>query len=341
MRYIPTVDAVGHILCHDITRIVRGEFKGVVFKKGHVVREEDIPMLLSVGKEHLYIYELVPGMVHEDDAATVMANIVAGDALRKSPVKEGKIDVFADQDGLFTVDVERLRQINRLGDLMIATRHTNSPVHAGDKLAGTRVIPLTIPETKLAEAQAIGGANPLIKLHPYRPRQTAIVVTGSEVEKGPIKDTFTPVVQDKLAALGIHDVPFVFVGDDVEREVAAIRAFLHDGVELVLCTGGMSVDPDDRTPLAIKTAAPQVVTYGSPVLPGAMFMLAYTDAGQAVMGLPGCVMFHGRTVFDIVLPRVLADIRVTADDIVALGHGGLCLDCPTCIFPNCALGSGC
>lgn len=340
MKTIRTEDAVGHVLCHDITRIVLGDTKGVAFRRGHVVKPEDIPELLKLGKANLYVYEAKEGMLHENDAADILYSLSAGEHMQGTPVKEGKIDIVATADGLFQVDVERLKAVNRLGEMMIATRHTNSPVKKGDKLAGTRVIPLVIESEKMERAKDVAGETPLLKIHPFRSRQAAVVVTGSEVDKGLIKDTFTPVVMAKLAEYGIENVPHALVGDDPERTVNAIRQFLDEGVEIVLCTGGMSVDPDDRTPLAIKTVADSVVRYGAPVLPGAMFMLAYAEAGQAIIGLPGCVMFHGRTIFDIILPRILADLPIMSEDIAALGHGGLCLDCDTCIFPNCALGAG-
>lgn len=340
MKTIRTEDAVGHVLCHDITRIVKDDTKGVAFRRGHVVTEADIPELLKLGKASLYVFEAKEGMLHENDAAAILYDISAGEHMTGSEVKEGKIDIYAAEDGLFQVDVERLKAVNRLGEMMIATRHTNSPVRKGDKLAGTRVIPLVIESGKMERARQVAGDVPLLRIHPYRQRKAAVVVTGSEVDKGLIRDTFTPVVLAKLKEYGIDDVPHRLVGDDSERTVQAIRDFLADGAEIVLCTGGMSVDPDDRTPLAIKTVAERVVRYGAPVLPGAMFMLGYAKEGQALIGLPGCVMFHGRTIFDIILPRILADLPITSDDIAALGHGGLCLNCDTCIFPNCALGAG-
>lgn len=340
MKTIRTEDAVGHVLCHDLTRIVRGVSKGVAFKRGHIITAEDVPELLKIGKEHLYVYEKTPGMLHENEAAQILYSLAAGEHMLGSEVKEGKIEISAACDGLFTVDVERLRTLNSIEQLMIASRHTNSPVKKGDILAGTRVIPLLIDGQIMEEAQRLVGEEPLLQLHPYRVRKAAIVVTGSEIEKGLIKDTFTPVVEAKLAAFGVSQVPHRLVGDDTERTTAAIREFLADDYELILCTGGMSVDPDDRTPLAIKNAADRVVRYGSPVLPGAMFMLAYGAEGQAILGLPGCVMYHGITILDLILPRVMADIEVSSADIAALGHGGLCLNCAVCKYPACAMGSG-
>lgn len=339
MKEIKTVDAVGHILCHDLTRIVKGEGKGPAFRKGHVVRQEDIPLLLSMGKQNLFVWENEAGMLHENEAAEILYRIAAGPHMAPSEVKEGKIEVLAEADGLFTVDIERLRRVNSLGDMMIATRHTNSPVKKGDRLAGTRVIPLVIAQEKMDRAVAAAGEAPLLALHPYRPKKVAIITTGSEVAGGLIKDAFTPVIQQKIREFGGVEMGYAVFGDEPAAVTEAILQYVKDGAELVVCTGGMSVDPDDKTPLAIKNTGADIVTYGAPVLPGAMFMLAYLG-GVPIMGLPGCVMYAARTVFDMVLARVAADVPVTAAAMAALGHGGLCLKCPTCIFPNCAYGSG-
>lgn len=340
MKLIDTVDAEGHVLCHDITQIVRGVTKDAKFRKGHVVTKEDIPVLLSLGKEHLYVWEDTEGMLHENEAAEILYRIAAGPNMSPTPVKEGKIEVVAAVDGLLQVDVEKLRAVNALGEMMIATRHTNSPVKKGDRLAGTRVIPLVIEKEKMDEAEALAGGAPVLTLRPYRHKKVAIVTTGSEVAKGLIEDTFTPVLKEKLAVYAAEVVGQVTLGDEPEAVTEAILKFLEQGADLVLCTGGMSVDPDDRTPLAIKNTGAQPVGYGAPVLPGAMFMLAYWQGRAAIMGLPGCVMYAGRTIFDIVLPRVLADVPVTKEDMAALGHGGLCLGCDVCIYPACSFGAG-
>lgn len=340
MKEIKTVDAAGHVLCHDITQIVKDVTKGVAFHKGHVVTEADIPVLLSLGKEHLYVWEKQPGMMHEDEAAQVLYAITAGEHMHGSEVKEGKIEVIADIDGFLQIDVEKLRVINTLGDMMIATRHANSPVKKGDKLAGTRVIPLVIAEDRMAQAKALGAGNPILKLTPYKKKKVGIVTTGSEVASGLIKDTFTPVLRGKFAELGAEVLWHTTLGDDPAAVTAAILEMIAEGAEMVACSGGMSVDPDDKTPLAIKNTGAHIVTYGAPVLPGAMFMLAYYEDKIPVMGLPGCVMYAERTIFDLILPRLMADIPVTPADFPALGLGGLCLNCPTCIFPNCAFGAG-
>lgn len=339
MKLIRTEDAVGQVLCHDMTRIVKGESKGPAFRKGHVVCAQDIPMLLSMGKEHLYVWEVEPGMLHEDEAAEVLYTLCAGPNMERSEVKEGKIEAIAACDGLLLVDIERLKRVNALGELMIATRHSHFPVKKGDKLAGTRIIPLVIKGEKLEAAKAAAGEKPLLTLKPFRPRKVGIVTTGSEVQKGLIQDTFTPVLVEKVGEYDCEVIGQVCPGDDHAAITAAILELKRQGAELVLCSGGMSVDPDDKTPLAIKNTGARVVSYGAPVLPGAMLMVAYL-AGVPVVGLPGCVMYAKRTVFDLVLPLIMADEPVTADDLAAMGHGGLCLNCPVCTYPNCGFGKG-
>ncbi len=340
MKLVKTQDAVGHVLCHDMTQIIRGVTKDARFRKGHVVREEDIPVLLSMGKEHLYIWERTPGMLHEDEAADRLRAMCQGPNMHPTPVKEGKIELVADCDGLFRVDVARLEAANGVDELMIATRHTNTPVRRGDKLAGTRVIPLVVEEEKLRLAETAVGERPLLEVLPYKLRTAGVVTTGSEVAQGRIQDTFTPVIIDKLATYGIEVTCQCAPGDDMEAITRAVLDFKAAGVDLVLCTGGMSVDPDDRTPGAIKATGAEIVTYGAPVLPGAMFLLGYFDDGTPVMGLPGCVMYAKATVFDLVLPRVAAGVRVTKGELKGMGHGGLCLSCPECHYPNCSFGKG-
>lgn len=338
MKLIKTPEAVGHVLCHDMTQIIRGTYKDARFRKGHVVTAEDIPVLLSMGKEHLYVWEMMPGMLHENDAALRLLALCANDHMVPSPVKEGKIELRAACDGLFRVDSRRLNDVNAVEDVMIATRHGNTPVRTGDRLAGMRVIPLVIGESVLQAAEAAAGSAPLLELVPYQKQTAAIVATGSEVKKGLIQDTFTPVVKDKLSAYGIETISVSYSGDGVENVAGAISQARQTGAEVILCTGGMSVDPDDNTPGGIRQSGAKIVTYGAPVLPGAMFLLGYYDDGTPVMGLPGCVMYAGATIFDLVLPWVAADVSVTKEWIVSLGEGGLCLGCQPCRWPICPFG---
>ena len=339
MKLIRTQDAVGHVLCHDMTQIIPGQYKDARFRKGHVVREEDIPVLLSMGKENLYVWEMVPGMVHENDAAQRLCALCENEHMVRGQVKEGKLELSAAIDGLFRVDTAQLREINLLEDIMIATRHGGRAVRKGDKLCGTRVIPLVVEEEKLRRAEEIGGGSPLLELLPWKLKTAAVIATGSEVAKGLIEDAFTPVVARKLAEYGIEVTRTGKPGDDMARITEEILRAREAGVDMILCTGGMSVDPDDRTPGAIKASGAEIVTYGAPVLPGAMFLLGYFTDGTPVMGLPGCVMYAGRTIFDLVLPRAAAGVPVTREEIAALGEGGLCLGCEVCTFPSCGFGA--
>ena len=338
MKLIRTEDAVGHVLCHDLTQIIKDQYKDARFRKGHVVTEADIPVLLSMGKEHLYVWEMTPGMLHENDAAERLYALCANDHMDRSEVKEGKIELKAACDGLFRVNSEKLIAVNTVEDIMIATRKGGTAVRKGDKLAGMRVIPLIIPEEKLQAAEQAAGDAPLLELKPWVRKTAAIVATGSEVKKGLIQDTFAPVVKEKLAAYGIKTVSIAYSGDGVENVAGAVTEARATGADVILCTGGMSVDPDDNTPGGIKQSGAKIVTYGAPVLPGAMFLLGYYDDGTPVMGLPGCVMYAGATIFDLVLPFVAADVPVTRAQIVALGEGGLCLGCKPCHWPLCPFG---
>ena len=340
MKLLRVEDAVGQVLCHDITQIIPGVTKDAVFRKGHIIRAEDIPVLLRVGKEHIYVWENNENMLHENDAADILRALCQGPHMRASAPKEGKIELTAEADGLLLVDTERLRAVNALGDMMIATRAGGFPVKKGDKLCGTRVIPLVIEKAKMEQARKAAGPDPLLQLLPFRPRPFGVVTTGSEVKKGLIQDAFTPVLVDKLAEYGCELAAHAVCGDDADEITAAIAKMADEGAELILCTGGMSVDPDDRTPLAIRNAGAAIVSYGAPVLPGAMFLMAYLPDGRPVCGLPGCVMYAKRTIFDLVLPRLLADVPVTPQWLAGLGHGGLCLGCDVCYFPNCGFGKG-
>ena len=340
MKLIKTVDAVGQVLCHDITQIIKDEKKGPVFRKGHIIRAEDIPVLLSVGKDSLYIWENNENMYHEDEAAEILRDICMNEHMLASEPKEGKIELTAEIDGLFLVDLERLRAVNSLGDMMIATRASGFMVRKGDKLCGTRVIPLVIKKDRMEAARAAAGDMPIMKLVPVKPKKYGLVTTGNEVFYGRIEDTFTPVIQAKMREFGCEMAEHVILNDDHEKITAAINDMLTKGCEMVICTGGMSVDPDDKTPLAIRNTGANIVSYGAPVLPGAMFLLSYADDGRPVCGLPGCVMYAKRTIFDLVLPFLVTDTPVTAEHLAGLGHGGLCLNCKVCHFPNCGFGKG-
>lgn len=351
MKLIKTVDAEGAVLCHDITQIIKGVTKDAVFRRGHIVAKEDIPVLLSVGKDQLYVWEKEEGMLHENEAAEILCSLCKGSHMERSETKEGKIELTADCDGLLKVDNRGLKAVNGLGQMMIATRHGNFAVKKGDKLAGTRIIPLVIEEEKMERAKesalAATEGRPILDVMPFVHKKVGIITTGNEVFYGRIKDTFTPVIEEKMAQFDTEIIDHVTWNDDDKKVTASILDMVNKGADVVVCTGGMSVDPDDKTPLAIKNTGARVVSYGAPVLPGAMFLLAYLEVEEegkhrtvAVMGLPGCVMYAKRTIFDLVLPRVMADDEVTEEDLASLGQGGLCLNCPVCTFPNCGFGKG-
>lgn len=351
MKLIQTVEAEGAVLCHDITQIVRGVTKGAIFRKGHVVAKEDIPVLLSIGKDRLYVWEREEGMLHENDAAEILCAMCKGRHMEQSQAKEGKIELRAACDGLLKVDDKGLKAVNGFGQMMIATRHGNFPVKKGDKLAGTRIIPLIIEAERMEAAkkaaeQATGGL-PILDLKPFVHKKVGIITTGNEVYYGRIQDTFTPVIEEKMKEFDTELMDHAIWNDDDTKITASILDMIEKGADVVVCTGGMSVDPDDKTPLAIRNTGAQIVSYGAPVLPGAMFLLAYYQAKErdnprtvAIMGLPGCVMYAKRTIFDLALPRVMADDKITSEELAALGQGGLCLDCPVCTFPNCGFGKG-
>ncbi|GAV22975.1 molybdopterin-binding protein [Carboxydothermus pertinax] len=325
------------MLCHDITKIVPGEFKGPAFKKGHIIREEDIPELLKLGKDHIYVWEVVDGILHENDAAQRIARAVGGERFILSEPKEGKVNLLVKERGLFKVDTEALFEINMLGELMVSTLHSNRVVEPGQYVAGTRIIPLVIEEEKIKKVEEICRGKKVLDVKPLSRPKVGVVNTGNEVFYGRIEDKFTPVLAEKLKKFNLNIDMHLRAPDDVDQIAEAILKLKEAGMELILATGGMSVDPDDLTPGGIKKAGGEVIVYGSPVLPGSMFLYALLG-GIPVLGLPGCVMYSKTTIFDLVLPRLLAGEVLTRKDIAALGHGGLCLECPVCTFPHCPFG---
>jgi len=338
MKSIGVKDAVGMVLSHDITEIRPGSFKGPSFKKGHVIQKSDIEKLLDLGKRFIYVFELQTGQIHENEAAMRIAKAAQGPGLALTDPSEGKVTFKANQMGLLKVKAQALFQINKVQDIMFASLHTNQQVHENQHVAGTRIIPLVTDKNRIEQIESICQQFfPVIEVKPFTPYQVGLIITGSEVFEGRIQDAFGPVVEKKFKDLGSRIMGFEKVSDDVATTVKAINDFIKRGAEMIAITGGMSVDPDDQTPASIRAAGGQVVTYGAPVLPGAMFMLSYL-AKIPIIGLPGCVMYHQTSIFDLVVPRILAGESITRDDIVALGHGGFCSDCATCRYPICPFG---
>lgn len=338
MKTVPVREALGMVLCHDITRIVPGEYKGPAFRKGHIIGAEDIHQLLDMGKEHLYVLEMLDGFIHEDTAALRIASAAAGPGVALTEPREGKVDLVAHREGLLKINVALLYEINATQDVALATIHSNQVVAAGRTLAGSRVIPLTIGEPIVQRVERLCADNaPVVEVRPLAPLKAGIITSGSEVYHGRIKDGFGPVVRKKFAELNCPVLGQIFVADRVDRIVNAVEDFLRQGAQVIAITGGMSIDPDDVTPAGIRTAGAEIVTYGVPVLPGAMFMLGYIK-DVPVLGLPGCVMYHKTSIFDLVLPRILAGERLTRDDFVRMSHGGLCVHCDECRYPDCSFG---
>ncbi|MDW7674400.1 MAG: molybdopterin-binding protein [Bacillota bacterium] len=340
MIKVRTTEAVGMILCHDITRIVPGEFKGRAFKKGHQIKEEDVEELLKLGKEHIFAWEQQDGVIHENDAAERIAKAIIGDNLSLTEPNQGKISLIAKISGLLKVNIDLLTQANSIDQIAIATLHNNRIVKTGDIVAGTRVIPLVIDEAKIETVEKLCHNNSsLLQVLPMKKLQVGMVTTGNEVFSGRIKDAFGPAVRKKLEQYDCSLLKQVFTPDDQKIITDEIIKLIEEGAELVVVTGGMSVDPDDNTPAAVKATGAEIITYGTPVLPGSMLLLAYYGK-VPIVGLPGCVMYAKTTVFDLILPRILAEELLTKRDIALLGHGGLCLECPECVFPHCFFGKG-
>lgn len=333
-------NSIGMVLAHDVTEIIPGVRKGPLFKKGHVVTEEDIPRFLDIGKRHLYIYEMKNGMVHENEAASRLAHTVTkgNEYVHVADAKEGRANIIANIDGLLKIDTERLIQLNSIGDIMVVTAHTNKSVKKGEIIAGVKIVPLVTEDEKLLKAEMIcDSKDPLVKVLPYMDCKVGLIITGSEIKRGRIRDSFEPAIVNKLANYSGEVADVVFVDDDKDEIQLAIEDAYDKGMDMVIVTGGMSVDPDDVTPSAIRATGAEIITYGVPVLPGAMLMLGYCQ-GKPLIGLPSCAMYARVTAFDIILPRLLAGEKLTFRDLAVLGHGGICLNCPTCVFPNCSFG---
>jgi molybdenum cofactor synthesis domain-containing protein len=329
LKEVSVYDAIGMRLAHDLTRIIPGQFKGRLFKRGHVVTEADIPNLLDIGKEHIYIMELGADELHEDDAAIRMAEALYGDELQLSEPHEGKVSIKSTLLGLAVVDASIVEAINGLGEIALATVKTNTVVKPGEPIAATRAIPLVVPKTKVEAVerlaveyrQAYAGAAPL-RVRPFRKLRVGLLTTGGEVFNGRIEDKFGPAVRSKLEAFGSEVAEQRFAPDDRQTIVKEIHYLLEQRYDMILVTGGMSVDPDDRTPGAIKASGADIVSYGTPMLPGSMLLIGYLN-GVPIMGLPGCVMHDPYTSFDVLLPRILAGDIIVRDDIVSMGYGGL------------------
>jgi len=338
MKSVKVEEAVGMVLGHDITRIIRGKTKERAFQKGHIINSADIPALLDLGKKHIYVWDLQAGYLHENEAAQAIAGAAAGAGILLSEPKEGKIELSAGHSGLLSINVSLLEKLNSMDQIMFATIHTHQMVREEKIIAGTRIIPLVIEQESIERAVSLLKSDaPLIQVKKLKRSKVGIVTTGSEVYEGRIKDQFGPVLREKFSVLGCDVLDQIIVPDDAGIISKSIEKLIRSGADFIATTGGMSVDPDDVTPAGIRGAGGEIVTYGAPVLPGAMFMLAYKNE-IPIVGLPGCVMYHATTVFELIVPRLLAGEKLNRKDFAGLGHGGLCANCEVCRYPDCGFG---
>lgn len=338
MKCVAVEDAVGMVLAHDLTKIVQGEFKGAAFKKGYIIQKEDIEELKNMGKYNVYVIALDDFKVHENEAAKRLAAAAASERITVTEPLEGKANLKAAVRGLLKINLAALEEVNSIGKMSLTTLHKNTLVDKGQIVAAAKIIPLVIEHEEINKAEEIlKHNNPLLDIIPLHNLKIGIVVTGSEVFYGRIKDSFGEVLKQKIILYGGECLDIRYAPDDTDIITSSILQFIEDGAEVVMISGGMAVDADDVTPKAIYTAASKVITYGAPLLPGAMFMLAYHNE-IPILGIPACGMFHKATVLDIVFPRILARDKISKEDIVSLAHGGLCLHCESCNYPVCPFG---
>jgi molybdenum cofactor synthesis domain-containing protein len=339
LKKINLQDAVGTQLAHDLTEIRPGEFKGAAFHKGHTVCNSDLCRLQKMGKNHLYLIDLDADEIHEDQAAAILAGALAGEGIAwKDEPREGKIKLLADRDGLFTVNTAALAAFNMVDEVMCATLHSYTVVKKGELVAATRAIPLVMKRPAIERAAAIARQNgAALAVKPLRKAKAGLVITGNEVYHGLIEDRFAPILTKKVKAMGSEVAAVAFAPDDAELIRKAIESHLDRGCDLLMLSGGMSVDPDDVTRQGIRAAGATEMHYGSAVLPGAMFLVAYIG-DIPLLGVPACGLYHRITVLDLVLPRILAGEKIGKAELAFLGHGGLCKDCEECSYPHCPFG---
>ena len=336
MKKIEVEKAVGMTLCHDITAM-RDGFKGAAFRRGHVIRREDVEELLNLGKRTVFIWEENAGEIHEEDAARRMAAMAPVEGAHYTEPSEGKVLLIADRRGMFRVDTELLKAVNSIGDITISTRPDHYPVEAGDRLVSMRIVPLVTKETQIEQAEALCEGRKLLDLRPYRELKVGVVVTGSEIYTGRIKDKFEPVVRAKLKHYPCEILGVTICDDDLNMIVGAAKNWLRQGADMLIFTGGMSVDPDDLTPTAIRALGADIVTHGLPAQPGNMTLVAYLG-DVAILGVPGAAISLPATMFDVLLPQVFSGDKFTKEELIRLGEGGLCQLCDRCHFPNCTFG---
>lgn len=336
MKKINVQDAIGMTLCHDITEMNDG-FKGVAFKRGHILRQEDVEHMLDIGKRSVFIWEENAGEIHEEDCARRMAAMAPVEGCHYTEPSEGKVLLIADQRGMFRVNRALLRKIDSIGDIIICTLPDHYPVEAGARLASMRIVPLVTKEAQILEAERLCSEETLLDLRPYQPKKIGVVITGSEVYSGRIQDKFEPVVRAKMKQYPAEILGVTICDDDLDMIVGAAKAHLENGADFLIFTGGMSVDPDDLTPTAIRLLGAEIISHGVPSQPGNMTLVAYLG-DVPILGVPGAAIKLPTTIFDVLLPQIFAGDKLTKEDLIGLGDGGLCQMCKVCRWPNCTFG---
>lgn len=337
MKKIKVEEAIGMTLCHDITAMKDG-FKGAAFRRGHVIQAEDVPKLLDLGKKTVFIWEEHAGELHEEDCALRMAAMVPVEGAHYTDPSEGKVLLIAEERGMFRVDKELLHQINSIGDLTIMTMPDHYPVEPGARLASMRIVPLVTKEEQIIKAENLCKDRKLMELCPYKKKRIGVIITGSEVYSGRIQDKFEPVVRKKMEQYPSEILGVTICDDDLDMIVGAAENFLEQGADFLIFTGGMSVDPDDLTPTAIRKLGAEIITHGVPAQPGNMTLVAYWKEEVPILGIPGAAISLPTTIFDVLLPQIFAGKPFTKEELLRLEDGGLCQLCETCHYPNCTFG---
>lgn len=339
MKKIRIQDAPGEILDYDITGVdpEKGT-KGRIFKRGHRIREEDFETLRDLGRDYIYVRDGNDIEVHEEDAAILAAPLIAGRNISHDPEPvEGKIQFYAECAGVFRVNPDRLYRLNELEIPSLPTIHSNLPVRKGQMVAAFRIIPLTCP-METVDSMKTMLSDPLLSCEPYIAKNASIIITGNEIASGRKKDAFIPALSVKLKQFNVEKITSRILPDTRETISSVIREESRDA-EIILITGGTSVDPDDATKQAMTDAGVKLLQKGNPVQPGNNLSLGYLDQ-IPVCSVPAAALTYKATALDIFLPRLLAKIPVTREDIVRSSHGGLCHFCPTCNYPVCPFGRG-
>lgn len=336
IEWVKVEDSEGLILAHDLTGIVPFKSKGAVFRKGHKIKKEDIPLLLKIGKEKVMVLSLNEDEVHEDDAAMFIAEKVSGKNIELKNPGEAWIEGYSKTDGLFKLNVKLLKQGLSIPEIVVATIPSNTPVKKGTRITKIKIIPLFIEREKLKRFEDLMLGGPIMDVIPYKIKTAGVVTVGNEIVSGRVKDAFGPLLKEKLENYGVCMCEQLIVKDEMGEIENAILEEISLGRELIVVTGGMS--PDDFTAKAIAEVG-KVSVKGVPMSPAAMLTIAYRN-DVPIVGIPAGALTNRITSFDVLLPRILTGEKITREKVVELANGGLCMNCNECNFPYCSFGKG-